>query len=50
MALDDVAFARLFVDPAVPRAEVVRLVSGTTPAKLRPGRRAAPPGRAHAWR
>jgi propanediol dehydratase large subunit len=34
MALDDVAFARLFVDPAVPRAEVVRLVSGTTPAKL----------------
>ena len=34
MALDDVAFARLFVDPAVPRAEVVRLVAGTTPAKL----------------
>ena len=34
MALDDVAFARLFVDSAVPRAEVVRLVSGTTPAKL----------------
>jgi propanediol dehydratase large subunit len=34
MALDDVAFARLFVDPGVSRAEVVRLVSGTTPAKL----------------
>jgi propanediol dehydratase large subunit len=34
MALDDVTFARLFVDPAVPRAEVVRLVAGTTPAKL----------------
>jgi propanediol dehydratase large subunit len=34
MALDDVAFARLFVDPAVPRAEVVRLASGTTPGKL----------------
>jgi propanediol dehydratase large subunit len=34
MALDDVGFARLFVDPAVPRAEVLRLVSGTTPAKL----------------
>lgn len=34
MALDDVALARLFVDPAVPRAEVVRLVAGTTPAKL----------------
>jgi propanediol dehydratase large subunit len=34
MALDDVAFARLFVDPGVPRSEVVRLVAGTTPAKL----------------
>src|SRR3954469_4309842 len=34
MTLDDVGFARLFVDPAVPRAEVVRLVAGTTPAKL----------------
>jgi propanediol dehydratase large subunit len=34
MSLDDVAFARLFVDPGVPRAEVVRLVAGTTPAKL----------------
>ena len=34
MGLDDVAFARLFVDPAVSRAEVVRLVAGTTPAKL----------------
>jgi len=34
MGLDDVAFARLFVDPGVSRAEVVRLVDGTTPAKL----------------
>jgi propanediol dehydratase large subunit len=34
MALDDVAFARLLVAPAVPRAEIVRLASGTTPAKL----------------
>ncbi|GIF23054.1 propanediol dehydratase large subunit [Actinoplanes tereljensis] len=34
MALGDVAAARLFVDPAVPRAEIVRLVAGMTPAKL----------------
>src|SRR4051794_9062007 len=34
MGLDDVAFAHLFVNPTVPRAEVVRLVAGTTPAKL----------------
>ncbi len=34
MAMKDVALARLFVDPAVPRSEVVRLVAGTTPAKL----------------
>ncbi|UAB99707.1 propanediol/glycerol family dehydratase large subunit [Dactylosporangium vinaceum] len=34
MALPDVAAARLFVDPAVPRVEVVRLVAGMTPAKL----------------
>lgn len=34
MALSDVAFGRLFVDPAVARSEVVRLVGGTTPAKL----------------
>src|SRR6201994_786628 len=34
MALDDIAAARLFVDPAVPRAEVIRLVAGMTPAKL----------------
>jgi propanediol dehydratase large subunit len=34
MSLEDVALARLFVDPAVSRSEVVRLVSGTTPAKL----------------
>ena len=31
MALDDVAFARLFVDPAVPRAELVRLVPAPRP-------------------
>jgi propanediol dehydratase large subunit len=34
MALPDVAVARLFVDPAVPRARVVALVAGMTPAKL----------------
>ena len=34
MALDDVAAARLFVDPGVPRARVVALVAGMTPAKL----------------
>ncbi len=34
MALDDVELARMFVDPAVSRAELVRLSSGTTPAKL----------------
>jgi propanediol dehydratase large subunit len=33
-ALDDVAFARLIVDPGVPRAEVVRLAAGATPEKL----------------
>ncbi|CAA9366907.1 MAG: Propanediol dehydratase large subunit [uncultured Nocardioidaceae bacterium] len=34
MALDDVELARMFVDPSVPRHEIVRLVAGTTPAKL----------------
>ena len=34
MALSDVAFARLLVDPAVPRHEIVRLSAGATPAKL----------------
>ncbi|MDX6326409.1 MAG: propanediol dehydratase large subunit [Nocardioidaceae bacterium] len=34
MAIDEVSFARLLVDPAVPRTEVVRLAAGTTPAKL----------------
>ena len=33
-ALGDVAFARLIVDPAVPRGEVVRLAAGATPEKL----------------
>jgi propanediol dehydratase large subunit len=33
-ALDDVQFARLLVDPFTPRAEVVRLGGGATPAKL----------------
>ena len=32
--LDDVAFARLIVDPSVPRADVVRLAAGATPEKL----------------
>ena len=34
MAQPDVELARRFVDPAVPRAELVRLTSGMTPAKL----------------
>ena len=34
MALTDVAFARLLVDPAVPRHEIIRLSGGATPAKL----------------
>src|SRR5690348_2195076 len=34
MALSDVAFARLMVDPAVPRHEIIRLSAGATPAKL----------------
>jgi propanediol dehydratase large subunit len=34
MALTDVNFARLLVDPFTPRAEVVRLTAGATPAKL----------------
>jgi propanediol dehydratase large subunit len=33
-AIDDVAFARLIVDPNVPREEVVRLAAGATPEKL----------------
>lgn len=31
MALDDVTLARMAVDINVPRAEVVRLIGGTTP-------------------
>ena len=34
MGLEDVALARLFVDPSASRAEVIRLVAGITPAKL----------------
>jgi propanediol dehydratase large subunit len=34
MSLTDVVFARLLVDPAVPRAEIIRLSAGATPAKL----------------
>lgn len=34
MSIDETAFARLLVDPAVPRQEVVRLAGGMTPAKL----------------
>jgi propanediol dehydratase large subunit len=34
MAMDDVAYARLVVDPNVPRAEIVRLAAGMTPSKL----------------
>ena len=34
MALTDTDFARLLVDPFTPRAEVIRLAAGATPAKL----------------
>jgi len=34
MAHDNVELARMFVDPSVRRAEVIRIVAGTTPAKL----------------
>ena len=34
MALDTVEFARMVVDPKVPRAEVTRLTAGMTPAKI----------------
>lgn len=34
MALDELAFARMLVDPGTPRDEVVRLAGGMTPAKL----------------
>jgi propanediol dehydratase large subunit len=34
MSLSDVDFARMAVDPQTPRAEVVRLAAGMTPAKL----------------
>lgn len=34
MAIDDAALARMTVDVNVPRSEVVRLMGGTTPAKL----------------
>jgi propanediol dehydratase large subunit len=34
MALETVEFARRIVDPSVPRAEVVRLARGMTPAKI----------------
>ena len=34
MAVETVAFARMIVDPGVPRAEVARLAAGMTPAKL----------------
>jgi propanediol dehydratase large subunit len=34
MAVDDLAYARMLVDPAVPRGVLVRLAGGMTPAKL----------------
>ena len=34
MSTDDVGFARLLIDPAVPRHEIIRLSAGATPAKL----------------
>ena len=46
MALDDVTLARMTVDINVPRAEVVRLIGGTTPAKTRCS---SPPTRPVRW-
>jgi len=37
MALDSITFARMIVDPNIPRTEVVRLAGGMTPAKLAQG-------------
>lgn len=34
MDLDDIAFARMLVDPSTPRSQIVRLAAGMTPAKL----------------
>ena len=34
MAIETVQFARIIVDPAVPRTEVTRLTAGMTPAKI----------------
>lgn len=34
MALPELEFARMLTDPATPRAEIVRLAAGMTPAKL----------------
>ena len=34
MSRPDVDYARLLVDPAVPRGEIIRLSAGATPAKL----------------
>ncbi len=34
MALDTISFARMLVDPGVPRGEITRLVAGMTPAKI----------------
>jgi hypothetical protein len=54
MATSDIDFARLLVDPGTPRAEVIRVAGGATPAKLgggaawrvhHPGHAARCPGR-----
>ena len=34
MAMETIEFARMIVDPGVPRAEVTRLAAGMTPAKI----------------
>ena len=46
MALTDVAFARLLVDPVTPRAEVDQARRRRHPGQARPGARAAAAGRA----
>ena len=49
MALSDVAFARLLVDPAVPRHEIIRLSARRHPGQADPGAGPAPPARDWSW-
>src|SRR5262249_56787467 len=44
MALASVEFARMVVDPGVPRSEVTRLAAGVTPAQIADGLSLPAPG------